>query len=280
MTGLQKGAVDGAKIYDLGHAAAELDRLTMQAAVMAPITRRLFEEAGIGPGMRVLDVGSGAGDVAILLADLVGPMGEVVGSDRAPEALKVARTRIDALGLSNVTFREGDPGEMAFDRPFDGCVGRYILMFLADPAVMLRALAHHVRPGGSVAFHEVDWDGARSVPPVPTFDQCRAWLSETWRRVGADPRMGMNLHRTFLAAGLPAPSLRLEAIIGGVGDDQQRLLITSEIVRSMVSAIERVGVATAAEVDADTLNDRLLDELRRSGGVIAGRSEIGAWCRL
>ena len=280
MTDLRTGAVDGAKTYDLGHAAAEMDRLTVQAAVMAPITRRLFEEAGIGSGMRILDIGSGAGDVAILLADLVGPAGEVVGSDRAPEALKVARTRIEALGLGNVTFREGDPGEMAFDRPFDACVGRYILMFLADPATMLRSLAHHVRPGGVMAFHEVDWDGARSVPPVPTFDRCCAWLSETWRRVGADPRMGMNLHAAFLAAGLPAPSLRLEAIIGGAADDPQRLLVTSEIVRSMVSTIERVGVATAAQVDVDTLSERLLDELRRSGGVIAGRSEIGAWCRL
>jgi tRNA A58 N-methylase Trm61 len=68
MTDLRKGAVDGVKTYDLGHAAAELERLNVQAAVMAPITRRLFEEAGIGPGMRILDIGSGAGDVAILLA--------------------------------------------------------------------------------------------------------------------------------------------------------------------------------------------------------------------
>lgn len=280
MTDQRIETAESGKTYDLGHAAAEVDRLRVQATVMAPLTRRLFEEAGIGPGMRILDIGSGAGDVALLLADMVGPAGEVVGTDLAPEAVMVARERIEALGLGNITFREGDPGEMAFDRPFDACVGRYILMFLADPAATLRAVAHHVRPGGSVAFHEVDWDGARSVPPVPTFDRCCAWLSETWRRVDANPRMGMYLHQTFLAAGLPAPSLRLEAIIGGAADDPQRLLITSEIVRSMVSTIERVGVATAAEIDADTLNDRLLGELRRNGGVIAGRSEIGAWCRL
>ena len=146
MTDLRKGAVDGAKTYDLGHAAAELERLKVQAAVMAPITRRLFEEAGIGPGMRILDIGSGAGDVAILLADLVGPAGEVVGSDRAPEAVKVARARIEALSLGNVTFRECDPGEMAFDQPFDACVGRYILRFpratSAGPAVGAAGAGH------------------------------------------------------------------------------------------------------------------------------------------
>ena len=154
-----------AQDYDLGHAAAELERLKVQAAVMAPITRRLFEEAGIGPGMRVLDIGSGAGDVAILLADLVGPTGEVVGSDRAPEAVKVARARIEALGLGNVTFREGDPGEMAFDQT----VRR--LRWPLHPDVPCRSgsdaarLAHHVGPVAS--WHSTRSTGTAQVRSHP-----------------------------------------------------------------------------------------------------------------
>ena len=80
-----------APAYALGHSEYELDRLIAQARVMDPITERFFREAGVGPGMRVLDVGSGAGDVAFLAAAIVGPTGEVVGVDRAESALDVAR---------------------------------------------------------------------------------------------------------------------------------------------------------------------------------------------
>src|SRR5262245_10549157 len=100
--------------YALGHSARELDRLGAQARLIDPITREFFQEAGIARGMRVLDVGSGAGDVAFLLADLVGNTGEVVGVDRAPAALAVARARAGLRG--NLSFLEGDPTRMTFDR--------------------------------------------------------------------------------------------------------------------------------------------------------------------
>src|SRR5262245_22741201 len=79
--------------YILGHSEREIARLKAQAAELDPITRRLLREAGIAPGMRVLDVGSGAGDVAFLAAELVGTSGEVVGVDLAPTAVEVARSR-------------------------------------------------------------------------------------------------------------------------------------------------------------------------------------------
>jgi ubiquinone/menaquinone biosynthesis C-methylase UbiE len=63
--------------YALGYTNAEHERLIRQAARIAPITERLFREAGIGPGQLVLDLGSGVGDVAMLVARLVGPSGQV-----------------------------------------------------------------------------------------------------------------------------------------------------------------------------------------------------------
>jgi ubiquinone/menaquinone biosynthesis C-methylase UbiE len=65
--------------YQLGYTNSEQDRLIRQATRIAPYTERLFLEAGIGPGQRVLDLGSGVGDVAMLLARMLGPTGEVVG---------------------------------------------------------------------------------------------------------------------------------------------------------------------------------------------------------
>src|SRR5215471_10176658 len=93
-------------IYILGHSPAEIQRLKAQAEILRPITERLLLSTGIGPGMRVLDIGYGAGDVAMLAAGLVGPSGSVVGIDRNPQVLAVARERVQAKGLRHVAFEE------------------------------------------------------------------------------------------------------------------------------------------------------------------------------
>ncbi len=90
--------------YELGHTEWELKRLATQAQLVDPITRQYFKAAGIAPGMRVLDVGSGAGDVAFLAAELVGPTGSVIGVDRSPAAVAAARTRALERKLGNVMF--------------------------------------------------------------------------------------------------------------------------------------------------------------------------------
>ncbi|TMJ53049.1 MAG: methyltransferase domain-containing protein, partial [Alphaproteobacteria bacterium] len=70
--------------YPFRSSEAERQRLIAQDGLVAPSTQRLFEQAGIAPGMRVLDIGSGPGDVAFLAARMVGPAGEVIGVDRDP----------------------------------------------------------------------------------------------------------------------------------------------------------------------------------------------------
>jgi SAM-dependent methyltransferase len=266
--------------YALGHSDRELDRLSTQARLIDPITRRFFHDAGIKPGMRVLDVGCGAGDVAFLVASLVGDSGEVVGVDRAPNALTAAKARADAQSRRNVFFREGDPTEMEFERPFDAVVGRYVLQFQPDPAAMVRKLAVHVRLGGSIVFHEIDWDGARSFPPSPTYDQCCRWVVETLRLLGAETRMGVKLHATFLAAGLRAPAMRLEAIVGGPSNNSDRLHLVADLVETLVPEMERLGVARAVEIDLATLAKRMDNEVNAESTVIVGRSEIGAWSQV
>src|SRR6266481_4089038 len=116
--------------YLLGSTDAEHERLIRQAVRLAPVTERFFREAGLGPGQRVLDLGSGVGDVAMLAARLVGPSGEVVGIERDPRSLDRARARVAEAGLRNVSFTQSDVSQITASEPFDAVVGRFILMWL------------------------------------------------------------------------------------------------------------------------------------------------------
>ncbi len=267
----------GTPAYVLGHSARELERLGTQARLIDPMTRRFFREAGIRPGLRVLDVGSGAGHTALLAAELVGDAGEVVGVDRAPAALATARSRAEAHSVRNVSFLEGDPAAMSFDRPFDAAVGRYVLMFQPDPVPMLRGVAAHVKRGGPIVFHEPDWGGVRSLPTAPVYEQCCRWIVETLVALGNDTRMGMRLHPTFIAAGLPPPTMGLDALVGGGKQGVDAAVLIAEIVEIMLPAMEQAGVATAAEARLESLKKRMTREVTDGGSVLVGRSEVGAW---
>lgn len=266
--------------YALGHSGRELERLTTQARVTDPITRGFFRDAGIGPGMRILDVGCGAGDTTFLLASMVGSEGEVVGADRVSAALAAAQKRAAGLGLSNVSFVEGDPAEMAFKGSFDAVAGRYVLQFQREPAPVLRKVAAHVRPGGAVVFQEVDWSGARSFPPAPTYDRCCRWCVETLRGLDTETQMGMKLPATFVAAGLPPPSARLAAVVGAGENCDDVVELLSGLIGTLAADAERLGVATAEEIDLETLAQRMKAEISANGSAIIGYYQIGAWTRV
>ena len=142
--------------YLLAQSEEEMRRLALQAEVLhTQPTRWLFQQAGLSAGMRVLDVGCGAGDGTFLAAEFVGPSGRVIGIDSSPRALDTARLRADRAGLGNVAFIEADLQDYVHPEPFDALVGRAVLMYLPDPAAALRSLLRSVRGGGLVAFREV-----------------------------------------------------------------------------------------------------------------------------
>jgi SAM-dependent methyltransferase len=261
----------------LGHSYGELDRLIIQARLIGPITRRFFAAAGIARGMRVLDIGSGVGDVAFLAAELVGDVGEVIGVDRASAALEVARRRADSLAVSNVTFLEGDPAQLSFDRPFDAIVGRYVLMFQPDPAVWLRGLLRHVGPGGIVVFQEPEGARPHSAPHVPSWQQCCRLVVEGFIAGGADPEMGTKLPAVYAAAGLLAPKLAMETAIGAGAGGAEQVHLTTDVLVTLLPELERLGCVAPGEVDPATVADRVLADIAACGSVFVGRSEIGAW---
>ena len=266
--------------YELGHSDRELKRLRLQSELVDPFTRQFYQDAGLKPGMRVLDVGCGGGDAAMLALELVGEEGEVVGVDKAPAAVSAAQVRAKALGKRNISFRHGDLDRLEFPEAFDAIVGRYVLMFNPDPAAMVKNAAKLVRRGGVIAFHESDWSGVRSNPVAPIYQQCHDWIVRTFRKIGTNPHMGHDLRSVFVKAGFQPPSMGLRATIQGPAGGVSYVEMIGELAITMAPVMEEQGVVANGQLDPATFGRRMCEEVERLDSVVVGRSEVGAWSRV
>lgn len=266
--------------YTPGRSDEETQRLIEQSRLFEPITRRFLKSAGIRDGMRVLDIGSGAGDVALAVAELVGPSGEVVGVDMNPDILETARGRVEEAGHENVAFHAGDIQTIDVGGDFDALVGRLVLMYLPDPVAVLKGLIPRLRTGGIVMFQEIDFTitEAYKHPDTPLMGQLGDWVVEVFERSGANGNMGLELYRVFVEAGLPEPTLDAGLLIGGSADWPGYSYVANSF-QSVLPLLEHYGIATAEEVDVETIPRRVRDEIIASKRPVVIPPHIGAWTR-
>lgn len=239
-------------------------------AIGADFTRSLLLEAGIGPGMRVLDVGCGSGDVSFEVARLVGDTGEVIGIDQNDRALETARSQAKDLGLAQVVFASADvtavPDELG---SFDAIVGRRVLMYLPDPAMAVAALAAKLSPGGTMAFHEHDMSPPPNAHPLPVHDLAMRWVRETVLTEGAEPAMGFRLHDVLAGAGLSVCGVRVAANVQTASRPYPLEELVSTMRRRMVAA------KVASDEEIDHLSAQLAAE--RTKGTWLADLMFGAW---
>ena len=263
--------------YALGYANSEHERLIRQAARIAPYTERLFREAGIGPGQRVLDLGSGVGDVSMLLARIVGPSGEVVGIERDASSIVRAKARVAEAGLQNISFTEADVNQIDSDQPFDAAVGRFILMFLPDPASVLRSLTQLVRPGGVLAFQECSWVPFLAFAArFPLLSKLLSAIHETFLRAGVNPEMGLALYQIFQQVGLPAPAMHMETPLGS---DANLTSLICDLLSSVRPLMQQHKVSLEALGNLETLSDRIQAEVVASNTVVSYVPLVAVWVR-
>ena len=263
----------------LGHADNELDRLVRQAAFYGDLTAHTLKLAGLAPGMHVLDVGCGAGDVSFLAASIVGKAGRVTSVDLNPDAIALATKRAVDAGIDNVAFHAGDITQQPYRGTFDAVIGRLIILYLGDPVAGLKAFRSYAKPGGIIYFQEFCPPGIGAAPQVPLYEQAMGLINETFARAKIDLYIGMRLPSLYQAAGLPFPSLLGMARIDG-GEDGGAYVYLAETVRSLLPLIERMGVATRDEIGIDTFAERLKAETVSRGAALHLPELIAAWSRV
>jgi ubiquinone/menaquinone biosynthesis C-methylase UbiE len=262
--------------YVLGHADFEIERLRFQAGIIEPVTRRLIRECGIGPGMRVLDIGCGAGDVSMLLAEAVGDTGSVVAYDRESRPIEMAKSRALAAGYRQIEFVVGSDEAFPEHPEFDAAIGRYVLHHQKDPVATVRRAAGAVRRGGVVAFHEpAGHVNARVLPAVDLYAKTEQCLSAVFEAMLPHRDVGGRLVACFEEAGLATPHLIWESIAGGHGSPLWQL--SAMTYRSMLPQIACLARVPADIGDPDTLADRLVAAAAAVRAQIVSKPQSCAW---
>lgn len=271
------------EVYPFQSSDDERKRLIAQGELVAPLTRRLFERAGITAGMRVLDIGSGSGDVALLAAQLVGPTGDVTGIDRDPAQVEYAEQRARAQGLANVHFVAGDFREIKLTPAVDAIVARLVLMYAADPLHAMRRALRSLKSGGIIALQEsiIDYEGPVFIEPLDCLAARAAeWFRAGFKQAGVHSRMGLRLFALMREAGL-IPSTEIDMLVPiQEGPDGPLFSTLASVVRSQIPAIVASGAATEAEIQIDTLEKRMIADAPANGVVgYFNLGHVGVWAR-
>lgn len=239
--------------YLLGTRDDEIARLGLQHRVWRGEMLAGFRAANFGPGQTILDVGAGPGFATADLADIVGPSGKVIAMERAPNFVAA----LSARALPNVEVRATDIVEQDFGEAIaDGAWTRWVLAFLANPAVAVANIARALKPGGIAVFHEyLDYEAWRLIPQPAEHRHYRDLVVKSWRDSGGEPDAALPLPGYLRAAGMELVSMR--PMVSIITADDPMWQWPASFVATNAWRLHELGYCTAAEAeDFATMLDR------------------------
>ena len=234
-------------VYALGSDPAEAARLRRQSDELGSHSVALLDRVGVRPGQRAIDLGCGPRGIVELLCDRVGSDGRVVGLDRDPALVVLARAFVHERGLANVDIMEADARRTGLPASsFDLVHARTLLINVPDPDSVVAEMARLARPGGWVIAMEPDGAGRVYHPSNPAMDRLHEIFDETYRQNGADPFIGRRLPELFREAGLTDVGVEARADVYPPG--HSRRTVRPDLVRSMRAKIVERGIAGEQEL--------------------------------
>jgi len=184
--------------YVHGYSEKEAQRLKDQATTLAGM---LYGDLRYPAGATVLEAGCGTGCQTVALA-AANPQARFVSLDRAQASLRLAKEAVDASGLTNVRFQQGDIFDPPFaDQSFDHLFVCFVLEHLTDPAGGLRALRRLLKPGGTITVIEGDHGSFYCHPETAAARQTVDCLVQLQAALGGDSLIGRRLYPLLVEAG-------------------------------------------------------------------------------
>lgn len=198
---------------DLGYSLdpawhAERERLDSLSFLYDARTLALCDRLGLSAGWQCLDAGAGTGSLARLLAERVGPAGDVVALDADTRFLEPFATERLHVVAADVTADPLPAGR------YDLVHARLLLEHLPQRDAVLRSLAGAVRPGGWLLVEDFDWATTGLVdPPSDVHARVVAACKALFAGRAYDPDYGRKLPRALAAAGLVEVGSHAESVM-------------------------------------------------------------------
>jgi ubiquinone/menaquinone biosynthesis C-methylase UbiE len=266
----------GSAAYLFGTGDAELDRLVTQAEVLGPFSNRMLVEAGVPANGQAIDLGCGCLGILHLLAERVGPGGAVVGLDREPRMLEVAREQVQRRRLANVELVQADAARTGLSGgAFDLVHCRALLCNTPHTDAILTEMVRLARPGAVVAAADPDLSDWFCEPGHPAWNALIATFRQATIAGGTDVSFGRQLTRRLRAAGLLEVGLRVDEMVTGPGHPYQVLL--PMLIENLRASIVAAGLRSPDELDSLVL--ALRDHLEGPGTITGSVMLWQAWGR-
>ena len=248
--------------YSLATGEAAVRRLSALHRIYSPAGSRVLLRAGLKPGMRVADFGCGVGATTCMLAEMVGPSGQVTGLDLNASQLQQGRILCEARGVTNALFVEGSATATGLPgNSFDLVYCRFLLLHLVDPAAGLREMVAVLKPGGVLVVEDGDLTSAGSIP-ASTLGLCADLFGRLGPTRGLDYALARRLYHLVKAAGCPEPDIEIHQ--PAIARGEERFLLKWSVEEAAPAFIS-AGLVTAAEMetiladmDRDTRNPEIL----------------------
>ena len=260
--------------YVLGYREAEQERLQRQAVELAHESSWLFDQLGPLDGARVLEIGCGPHGCLDQLSRRVGPAGSVVGVERSPEAVVLAKKMVASEGLTNVEVLERDARSTGFPRAsFDLVTSRLLLVNIPRPEQVVSEAVALAKPDGWVAFHEADWVCHLCDPPLDAWTTIRDLFVRYAQRNGIDSYIGRRVPRLLRDAGIVDVAINPLVHVYPPGHARRSILL--DFAENLSSRLVDDGLVS--DIELTELKARLGEHLAANDTLVVSHLFFQVW---
>jgi SAM-dependent methyltransferase len=219
--------------YLLGDAAREASRLRAQARLWDPVSRRLFDRVGVGPGWKVLEIGPGQGSLHLELRRRVrGPVDAVERSTAFAARLQRLAAR-DGYGDGRFWTTNLQDADLPANH-YDLIFARWVFLFLPEPLAHLKQLARALTPGGRIAIQDYHRNTFTLIPQPPEWGDFLEADRRFFASQGGNASIGC-----LLPALLESARLQLEGIEATVLSGHPRSAVWNWLTTYFMGVMDR-----------------------------------------